>query len=311
MIMKSKEQYQEDARILREAMKGFGTNEEKIIEITAFRKNVERQEILKQYKSMYGRDALEDLDDELGGNFCKTILAMYMSPARYDATQLHQAIEGAGTDEDILIEIIGTRTNEQLKDISNEYRRLYKAELEKDVIGDTSGFFKNLLVALVQGNRDTITDIDILKLHKDIQALYDAGVAKLGTDEETFLRIFSLRSNYELKYIAAEYLKSTGKSIFTVIDSEFSGNLKRLLHTILLGHINPADYFAQRIRSACEGIGTKDSLLIRVLVTRDEIDLKEIKQIYVRNYKKSLSQEVEEETSGDYKKLLLALVASD
>jgi len=309
--MKSKEQYQDDARNLREAMKGWGTNEDKIIEITAYRKNIERQEILKQYKSMYGRDALEDLDDELGGNFCKTILAMYMPPAMYDATQLHQAIEGAGTDEDILIEIIATRTNEQLNDIRNEYKRLFKADLEKDVIGDTSGFFKNLLVALVQGNRDTTSDIDILKLHKDIQALYNAGVAKLGTDEETFLRIFSLRSNFELKYIASEYLKSTGKSIFTVIDDEFSGNLKRLLHTILLGHINPPDYFAQRIRSACEGIGTKDSLLIRVLVSRDEIDLKEIKQIYLRNYKKTLNQEVEDETSGDYKKILLALIASD
>jgi len=309
--MRGKEQYREDAKALRDAMEGWGTNEEKIIQVTAFRKNNERQEIIKEYKASFGRDAIEDLDDELGGCLCKTVLAMYLTPGAYDAQELHKAISGLGTDDDVLIEILGTRTNDQMFEIKKEYLKKYNVDLEKDVIGDTSGFYQNLLVAILQCNRDSSHQVDHGKIMKDVKDLYDSGENKIGTDEETFIRIFSLRSAEELRSIAAEYLKATGGSLFAAIDSEFSGNVKKLLHTILLGHTNPPEYFAQRIRDACEGLGTKDNQLIRVLVTRDEIDLKEINKIYLRNYKMSLSQQIADETSGDYKKILLALVASD
>ena len=94
------------------------------------------------------------------------------------------------------------------------------------------------------------------------------------------------------------------------MENEFSGNIKKLLLGVLFGHINPSEYFARRIHEASDGIGTKDDILIRVLVTRDEIDLPQIDTIYKRCYNMTLSQEISSETSGDYKKLLLALVAS-
>ena len=236
--MRGKEQYREDAKALRDAMKGWGTNEEKIIQVTAFRKNHERQEILKEYKASFGRDAIEDLDDELGGYLCKTVLAMYLTPGAYDAQELHKAISGLGTDDDVLIEILGTRTNDQIAEIKKEYLKKYNVELEKDVIGDTSGFYQNLLIAVLQCNRDSSHQVDHGKILKDVKDLYDSGENKLGTDEETFIRIFSLRSAEELRSIAAEYLKVTGGSLFEAIDSEFSGNVKKLLHTILLGHVS-------------------------------------------------------------------------
>lgn len=56
------------------------------------------------------------------------------------------------------------------------------------------------------------------------------------------------------------------------------------------------------------GLGTDDSTLIRIIVSRSEIDLETIKKLYEQNYGKSLYDAVESESSGDYKKALLNLI---
>lgn len=308
--MLSREQYMKDAEILRKAMAGWGCDEKPIIEITVKRTNADRQMILKEYKTMYGRDGLADLEDELGGDLGRTIQAMYRTTSDYDATELYKAMKGAGTDEDVLIEIIGTRTPQELEKIKESFTKLYKEDLEKWVISETSGDFRNLLVSLLQCGRSSETNVDILKLGKDVQNLYEAGEAKVGTDESVFNSVFAVRSKAELKYISTEYVRATGKSLFQVIESEFSGDIKKLLTTVLLSNTNTPEYFARRIREACVGMGTNDKLLIRILVSRDEIDLKEIDAIYKKSYQMTLAEQIKDECSGDYKKLLLGLVSS-
>lgn len=59
----------------------------------------------------------------------------------------------------------------------------YNVELEKDVVGDTSGDYKRILVACLQANRPEGQEFDRTKARQDAQALYDAGEKKWGTDE--------------------------------------------------------------------------------------------------------------------------------
>ncbi|NXY41649.1 ANXA2 protein, partial [Ceuthmochares aereus] len=62
-------------------------------------------------------------------------------------------LQGLGTDEDTLIEIVCSRTNQELAEITRVYKEMYKTELEKDIISDTSGDFRKLMVALAKGKR--------------------------------------------------------------------------------------------------------------------------------------------------------------
>jgi annexin A7/11 len=306
--MLSQEQYRKDAEVLRKAMAGWGTDEDPIIEISSRRSNADRQAIIKEYKTLYGRDAIADLEDELGGDLGRTIQAMYKTPLDYDCSELYKAMKGAGTDEDTLIEIIGSRPNSVLKEIIKRYKELYNLSLEEHVSSETSGDLKRLLVSLLQCNRSEERNIDTFKLDQDLQKLYDAGEGQWGTDESVFNQIFATRSPTELDYLNTKYSEHCGKSLFKVIDSEFGGDMAQLLKTVLMAQINPPEFFADRIYQACKGLGTNDKILIRVLVSRDEIDLKTNNKVYIQKYHKTLLEQIKDECSGDYKNLLLAIV---
>lgn len=73
-------------------------------------------------------------------------------------------LQGAGTDEDCLVELLCTRSNTEIKAFTEAYKTMYKANLEKDISGDTSGHFKRLLVSLLQANRDESSNIDSAKV---------------------------------------------------------------------------------------------------------------------------------------------------
>ena len=83
--------------------------------------------------------------------------------------------------------------------------------------------------------------------------------------------------------------------------------MKKALRTIVYAIISPSEYFATRVKEAIKGFGTNDSLLMRILITRDEIDMKNIKQYYKQLYKKDMVEDIKSDIGGDYKKLMVEL----
>ncbi|KAE8663317.1 Annexin D5 [Hibiscus syriacus] len=143
---------------------------------------------------------------------------------------------------------------------------------------------------------------------KDAKALFKAGEKKLGTDEKTFIRVFSERSRAQLAAISAAYHDMYGGSLKKAVKSETSGKFEHGLLTILKCSQNPAKYFAKVLHDAMKGLGTDDTTVIRVIVTRTEIDMQYIKAEYLRKYKKTLNDAVHSETSGHYRTFLLSLL---
>ncbi|CAL8091802.1 unnamed protein product [Calicophoron daubneyi] len=299
----------EDAAKLRKAMKGLGTDEKAIIEVLGRRSADQRVKIVLQFKTMYGKDLIKELKSELTGHFEDAILALCYPPADYDACQLREAMEGAGTDEDTLIEILCSRNNNEIRGIKEAYKRIYKGrDLEKDLVSETSGHFRRLLVSLVQASRDESRTVDMNAVRRDAEDLYKAGEGKIGTDESAFNRILASRSIPHVRAVIQEYSKLTQKDFESVLKSEMSGDLLASFLSLTRCICNKPKYFADRLKKSIQGLGTRDSTLIRIVVTRCEIDMGLIKQEFLRETGKSLESWISDDVSGDYKRILLALI---
>lgn len=259
------------------------------------------------YKTTYGKDLIRDLKSELTGHFEELVVSMLMTPAKFDASELREAIKGAGTDEACLIEILSSRSNAEILEINKIYKSEYGKTLEDSISGDTSGHFRRLLVSLCQGNRDERENVDISLAKQDAQKLYAAGENKVGTDESQFNAILCARSKSHLRAVFHEYLQMSGRDIEKSICREMSGNVESGMVAVVKCIKNTPAYFAERLYKAMQGAGTKDRTLIRVMVSRSEVDMLDIRQEYVKAYGKSLYTHISGDTSGDYQKLLLKL----
>ena len=67
-----------------------------------------------------------------------------LEPAERDAAILRDALQGWGTTDTALIEIICSRTTSQLEAIQRAYTSMYKRNLYADIASDTSGDYRTV-----------------------------------------------------------------------------------------------------------------------------------------------------------------------
>uniref|UniRef100_A0A3B4AJJ9 Annexin n=1 Tax=Periophthalmus magnuspinnatus TaxID=409849 RepID=A0A3B4AJJ9_9GOBI len=298
-----------DIKAIRKACKGLGTDEQAIIDILAYRSSAQRQQIKQAYYDKYDDELVDVLKKELSGNFEKAILAMLDPPVIYAVKELRKAMKGAGTDEDVLVEILCTATNDvkRLNFFSTLYYLVHERDLEADIEGDTSGDVRNLLMALLQGNRDETYEVDEELAEQDATALFEAGEERFGTDESTFSYVLAMRNYLQLQATFKIYEQLSGTEILDTIENETSGTLKKCYKALVRVAKNPQLYFARRLHDAMKGAGTDEDTLIRIIVTRSEYDLETVKDMYLEKYDVSLKDALKDECSGDFKRLLLAI----
>jgi len=234
----------------------------------------------------------------------------FFSLAEFDAHNVHKSITGPRTDENALIETFTTRNNQQIRELNEAYRRMFNRDLEKDVVGDTSGNFKNLMTSLIQGNRDESGRLDQNAAIADANNIYNAGQGRWGTDDLTLNGIFATRSFNQLALMFNEYSKISKYDIEQSIDKELSGNFKLAMLSLIRSARDRPGYFAERLYNSMKGMGSDERTLNRILVSRCEIDLEDIKQVYTSKYSKDLSKVVEGETKGDYQRILLLILGN-
>ncbi|XP_028592031.2 annexin A13 isoform X2 [Podarcis muralis] len=263
-----------DAKKVHKACKGMGTDEKVIIEILSNRSSDQRQQMKQKYQAIYGKDLGEVLKGELSGDFEKTALALLDQLCDYEARQLRKAMKGVGTDESVLIEILCTRVNQQILAIKAAYQRIFDRDLESDVKSDTSGSVRKILLSVLKASRDQGMETNENLAQKDAKDLYEL----------------------------------TGKDIEDAIKSETSGDLEKAYLTLVRCARDCQAYFATRLYESMKGAGTDEETLIRILVTRAEIDLQTIKERFQQMYSRSLAEAIRSETSGDFRKLLLSLL---
>jgi hypothetical protein len=297
-----------DCQTLKKLLKEKG---EPLINFILSKTKRERLELRQAYQSYFCKDLLNDIDSALSHDFKKVVMDLFRSPSERDATYLYRAMKGVGTDEEAVIEVLCSRSNVEIMKIKEEYRQLFKEDLEKRVYSETSGNLRKILISILQCQRSENSVPNDAECRQIAEDLYKAGEGKLGTDEPFFNKVFALSSPPELYSINNYYTQFSNRTLKQAVDKEFSGDAKLALNTILEAIISPANYFAGRINRSVKGLGTKDKMLIRNVVSREEVDMKEVRESYRNLFGKDMVEDIRSDTSGDYQKILCALASRD
>lgn len=136
-------------------------------------------------------------------------------------------------------------------------------------------------------------------------ARIETAIKTKGVDEQTIIDILTKRTYSQRSEIAFAYERRAKKDMISALKGALSGSLE----TVILGLMkSPSQYDASEIRGSIKGLGTDEETLIEILCSRSNSELVEIKRVYKELFKKEVEKDVAGDTSGNFAKLLLALV---
>ncbi|XP_071375164.1 annexin A2-A-like [Centroberyx affinis] len=136
-------------------------------------------------------------------------------------------------------------------------------------------------------------------------ARIETAIKTKGVDEQTIIDVLTKRTYSQRREIAFAYERRAKKDMISALKGALSGSLE----TVVLGLMkSTAQYDASEIRGSIKGLGTDEETLIEIVCSRSNAELVEIKRVYKELFKKDLDKDVAGDTSGNFAKLLLALV---
>ncbi|XP_008813418.2 annexin D4-like [Phoenix dactylifera] len=294
---------------------GLGVDEKALVSaLGKWRRQPEkRAQLRKSFVGFFTADgSFERCEDDyiryLKNEFArfKNIMVLWaMHPWERDARWVHHVLHKP-LPLDIIVEIACTRSSEELLGARKAYHALFHHSLEEDVAYHVRENYSNLLVRLVSAYRYEGNRINKEMATSEAEALYSAiktpGVKKLVENEEV-IRILTTRSKPHLRVTFKHYKEKYGKSI-----EEHLGDELCLRETVQCLD-SPPKYFSKVINKALKDgadKNTKDALT-RVIVSRADVDMKEIKEAYHQQYGAELEDVISKNTLGSYRDALLSL----
>lgn len=295
---------------LRNAMKGFGTNEQALIKVLANLDPLQVNSVKAAFQARHHRDLMKDIHSETSGYFREGLEAIVRGPLDQDCHVLHESIKGAGTKESAMNDALLGRSNADMNAIKARYQQIYRRSLESDVKGDLSMKTERLFDMVISARRaEESTPVVPQQVDADVDELYRSTEGRTGADQVAVCQIFAHRSNGQLRAISQAYQHKYHRALSEVIRKEFSGHMEDALLYMLRKAEDPAKHDADLLEDSMRGVGTKDQALVRRLImihwSRDR--LQQCKGAYRHFHKRELRARLESETSGDYKHLLAVI----
>ncbi|KAJ8540164.1 hypothetical protein K7X08_026553 [Anisodus acutangulus] len=297
----------EDSQQLRKALVGWGMDEACIIRILAHRNAAQRKLIRDTYEATYQKDLLKDLDGEISGDFQHVVHLWTMRPAERDACLANEALKRLPGSYCIIMEIACARSSVDLFKARQTYQARYKKSLEEDVADHSTGDFCKLLVSLVTALRYEGEEVNMELASDEAKILHEKISDKAYSDEE-LIRILSIRSKTQLNATFNQYNDHFGNAINKDLRANPKDQYLTLLRSAIKCLTEPEKYFEKVLRLVMKGLGTDEESLTRVVATRTEVDMELIKEKYYKRNSVTLEGAISDDTSGDYEKMLLALI---
>nr|GME10408.1 annexin A13-like [Ipomoea batatas] len=274
---------------------------------------VECQRIREKYKEMYGEDPVQRLQaaDENEPETTQALAAVLLSPHERDAAFAREALRRDDVDFRALAEIFTCRKSSHVQLIHQAYVAKFRTHLDHDIATiETPCPYQKILMALSASHKAHNADISQHIAKCDARRLYQSGEGRSGgaIDEAVVLEILSKRSIPQLNLTFSSYNHIYGHTYTKSLKDGCLGEFEDALLTIVKCICSPSKYFAQMLYTCLNGRRVDKGGLVRIMISRAEIDLDEIQLMFKNKHGLELKDAIcESIPQGDYREFLVML----
>uniref|UniRef100_A0A0E0DBA8 Annexin n=1 Tax=Oryza meridionalis TaxID=40149 RepID=A0A0E0DBA8_9ORYZ len=226
---------------------------------------------------------MQRLQSELSGDLERAMYHWVLDPVERQAVMVNAATKCIHEDYAVIVEIACTNSSSELL---------------------------ALLLALVSTYRYDGDEVNDALAKSEAKILHEA-VTNGETDHGELIRIVGTRSRAQLNATFSWFRDERGTSITKALQhgADPTG-YSHALRTALRCISDANKYFVKVLRNAMHKSGTDEDSLTRVIVLHAEKDLKGIKDAFQKRASVALEKAIDNDTSGDYKSFLMALLGS-
>uniref|UniRef100_A0A0D9Y948 Annexin n=1 Tax=Oryza glumipatula TaxID=40148 RepID=A0A0D9Y948_9ORYZ len=273
----------EDADALLKAFQGWGTDEQAVIGVLAHRDATQRKQIRLTYEENYNENLIQRLQSELSGDLERAMYHWVLDPVERQAVMVNAATKCIHEDYAVIVEIACTNSSSELL---------------------------ALLLALVSTYRYDGDEVNDALAKSEAKILHET-VTNGDIDHGELIRIVGTRSRAQLNATFSWFRDERGTSITKALQhgADPTG-YSHALRTAVRCISDANKYFVKVLRNAMHKSGTDEDSLTRVIVLHAEKDLKGIKDAFQKRASVALEKAIGNDTSGDYKSFLMALLGS-
>ncbi|XP_042376325.1 annexin D4-like [Zingiber officinale] len=293
---------------------GLGVDESSLVTaISKWRKQPEKRGGFRSashfFDSKGSFDRCEDtfiraIEEEFS-RFKDVMVEWAMHPWERDARWIHLVLH-KDYPISVIVEIASTRSSDELLGVRKAYHALYHHSIEEEVAYRVKENYSGLLVGLVSAYRYEGSRVDHEMAKSEAKILGNSiknASKKDPVEDQEVIRILTTRSKAHISLTFKHYKEMFGKSIDKDLVDE------SCLHEAAQCLESAPKYFSKVIDKAFEGAHkTGKDALARVIVSRADVDMEEIKKAYQEQYNAKLEDMIVKNTHGNYREALLSLV---
>ncbi|XAR53065.1 hypothetical protein NMG60_11021462 [Bertholletia excelsa] len=271
------------------------TKMENLMEILL--RNSQELMLLRQtYGALYNQDLLYVVSKAQRNNLYFRAAYLRMSePQVRDAEMIMNSLHGGSVNLNTLIEVACTRTSPELLIIKQVYRSRYNSNIDQEVALKVTGGFREILLAVFKSCHNNNGRVNMSMAMCDAKTLYEAMQSGKVIDQKTIISVISQRNTSQLKAILVSYKQLYGHELARSLKQTKCGQFGKELRIVIRCIQYPEKFFAKQLRMRN---GDLRELLIRIVITRCEKDIKEISRVYATKTGVSLESLVRKEFSN-------------
>ena len=301
-------------------------NENIIVDILSSTNNEERQIIRDNYKGIFKYPIQNDINSKISDNniFREIVLNMFDTPYEYDARELKKAFSGViDKNENIINELFVTRPKHYLEMIDCAYKNFYEISLREELQNNLSKEYSEFLLCLMDSERASEQTISKKEAYEIVKDLIKNGIKAYASDLNSFKNLFVLKSRKDLILISRAYYELEKKNLYDDIleecfdEKDLNNNKQerkeinkniRLIKDILFGVITPAQFFAKKCSEVLKDETSDINSLIRILISRAEIDIKVLRDYYYKETKNDIKKDIKNHNNIKKNEILSAIL---